>query len=517
MLIIKNLTIRDLKDRVLLESLSFTIQKYDKIAIIGEEGNGKSTLLKLLYNEQLVKQYCEYHGSIQKEGLRLGYLPQFIDEAWLAYSASDFLLKETPEEEVAIERYNDLADLLALASTVQLSAAILEGDQIIATLSGGEKMKLQLLKLLHAKPDVLLLDEPTNDLDIETLEWLEEFLLATQVPLLFISHDETLLERVANGILHLEQLEKKKAPKHTFERLGYQEYVQKRYHLIDRQNMISRKEKAEHEKQLEKWRQIYQKVEHRQATITRQDPHGGQLLKKKMKSVKAMKRRIDKEEITGKIEPEESISLFFDDFEPFAPSKIILDYQLDQLQITGQVLATDISLFIKGQDKIVLFGKNGVGKTTLLKKLYAELKKKPDLRVGYMPQTYEELLACHENAITFLAPDHDKETINKARTMLGNAKFTVDEMERPLADLSGGQKAKLVLIHLIMSNVNVLVLDEPTRNLSPLSNPVIRNMLIAFPGVILSVSHDRKFIEEVADTCYELTAEGLTEYEKRIS
>ena len=155
------------------------------------------------------------------------------------------------------------------------------------------------------------------------------------------------------------------------------------------------------------------------------------------------------------------------------------------------------------------FGKNGIGKSTLLKKIAETLFSRTDITVGYMPQNYEEQLNQNETPVQYLSVTGEKEELTQIRTYLGSMKYTPDEMDHAILELSGGQKAKLFLLKMSLLGCNVLILDEPTRNLSPLSNPVIRKSLRAFPGAIISVSHDRVYIEEVCDRIYEFTKEGL--------
>lgn len=154
--------------------------------------------------------------------------------------------------------------------------------------------------------------------------------------------------------------------------------------------------------------------------------------------------------------------------------------------------------------------KNGVGKSTLIKIIYNELENRTDIKVGYMPQTYDDILNSYEYVLDFLSPYGNKEEITKARILLGNMKFTKEEMVSKIKDLSNGTKAKLFLVKLVLEKCNVLILDEPTRNVSPLSNPIIRKVLSEYNGTIISVSHDRKYINEVIDNLYELTRNGLT-------
>ena len=176
----------------------------------------------------------------------------------------------------------------------------------------------------------------------------------------------------------------------------------------------------------------------------------------------------------------------------------------------GETRACDIPAFtINDGDILGLVGNNGAGKTTLLRKIAEQMLPRTDMHCEYMPQNYEDLLNIAITPIEYLDDTEDKETRTRIRTFLGALKYTTDEMDHPVSELSGGQKAKIFLLKMSMSGANVLILDEPTRNFSPLSGPVIRRMLREFPGVIISISHDRNYIREVCDTVYELTPEGL--------
>ena len=168
---------------------------------------------------------------------------------------------------------------------------------------------------------------------------------------------------------------------------------------------------------------------------------------------------------------------------------------------------------MRGSQKLCIVGTNGTGKTTLLHKIADELLKRKDLYAEYMPQDYEELLDFSMTPIDFLDQSGDKEVRTKIRTYLGALKYTADEMNHTIGELSGGQKAKILLLKMSLSGANVLILDEPTRNFSPLSGPVIRQMLKDFPGAVISISHDRKYIEEVCDRVCRLTDHGLEEAE----
>lgn len=541
MIQVKHLYLTHKKDlRPLLSDFSFALNPGDKTVIIGEEGNGKSTLLKWLVSPALVEDYVEAEGERITGGAKIGYLPQELPAEEKERTLYAFFCEE--------EQFFQWSpkELSKLAQEMGLPADFYYGEQQMYTLSGGEKVKAQMARILLGEPDVLLLDEPSNDIDIETLEWMERLIGETDRPVLYISHDETLIERTANVVIHLEQIRRKTVSCHTVARMPYREYLIQRERVMDNQMQEALNERRQERIRREKLNRIMQRVEHEQNTISRQNPHGGQLLKKKMKAVKSMERRFDKAagQMTRKPEEEEAILLRFDPEIRIPEGKTVLDFHLDTLtagneeiwmdgyaghfqaddaasgqnrQANGgertdeapRILAKNIEILVRGPEKVCIIGKNGVGKTTLLRRIAAELLSRQDIHASYMPQNYEELLNLDETPVDYLSESGDKEEITKIRTWLGSMKYTADEMDHPVRELSGGQKAKIFLLKMNLSGANVLVLDEPTRNFSPLSNPVIRQVLSDFRGAIISISHDRKYIEEVCQTVYELTEEGM--------
>ena len=496
MLEVSNLSIK-IQDRYLVKNLSLTLNKGDKLAIIGEEGNGKSTLLKGILG---ICKYAEVTGNINLKGNTIGYLAQSMSENELSKKVHDFLFKDGNDY---YEKANNLYKHLEL---LNLSDKVLE--QKIGTLSGGEKVKIGLLKLLINEYDILFLDEPTNDLDLDSLEWLEKFINNIDKPIMYVSHDETLLANTANMILHLEQIMKKTDCRNTLLKIDYDTYVTQRLKKIDKQTQIANFEKRAFNKQQEKLRKIMQKVEHQQNTISRKDPHGAQVLKKKMHTLKSQEKRLDETKITEIPDVEENINFFFEDVS-IPKTKNIISLDIPKLTIQDKLLSENIKLDIIGNTHLCIIGQNGVGKSTLIKLIYEKLKNREDIKVGYMPQTYDDIFANYDYALSFLCPSGNKDDITKARMYLGNMKFTRDEMTSKIKDLSNGTKAKLFLIKLVLEKYNVLILDEPTRNVSPLSNPVIRKVLKEFKGTIISISHDRKYIAEVIDNLYILTPKGL--------
>ncbi len=503
---IKNLTAIHKKDsRKLLEVLSFVLNPGDKMAVIGEEGNGKSTLLKLIYEPGLAENYVEYQGEIVKQGLSLGYLAQELSSGekeltiWEYMCENPCFYQQTPKE------------LSRIADKLGLPGDVFYGQEKMGQLSGGEKVKIQLAGILMKAPDVILLDEPSNDIDLDTLEFLEKFIREAKTALLYVSHDETLIERTANRILHLEQIKRKTQCRYTVANCGYREYMENRERNFENQERIAGKQREEYTRQQERYQRILQKVDHQQSSISRQDPHGGRLLKKKMHAVKSMGRRFERQtqEFLDFPEKEEAIFLLFQKNCGIPAGKIVLDYGLDCLSAGEKILSEHIRLGVKGPEHVGIIGKNGCGKTTLLRKIAEELKQRTDIKTAYMPQNYEEEMNMAKTCVEFLQQTGDKEEATRIRTYLGSMKYTAQEMEHSVGELSGGQRAKLFFLKMSLEGSQVLVLDEPTRNFSPLSNPVIRRILGEFPGTIISVSHDRKYLQEVCTVLYELTPQGL--------
>lgn len=234
--------------RYLIRNLNLTLNKGDKCAIIGEEGNGKSTILKCILGQA---DYAIISGFIDLKGLRVGYLEQSLSDK--DKRVFDFLFLDN------VDYYNKLNGFYKLIGNFNIKEDLLK--QNMNTLSGGELVKIAILKILLDDPDILFLDEPTNDLDIAALEWLGEFINSIDKPILYVSHDETLLSKTANMILHIEQLKKKTECKHTLVRCGYDEYVAKRLRKIEAMTQIAKNERREQEKKKERLNRIMNTVE----------------------------------------------------------------------------------------------------------------------------------------------------------------------------------------------------------------------------------------------------------------
>ena len=511
MIQVKNLTLTHRKDlRDLAADFSFVIGSGDKAAIIGEEGNGKSTLLKWIYSPRLVESYCEWSGELAGDPGALGYLAQDLSEEEKAGSVYDFC--------AASPAFFDLTpkDLADIARQLRFPAGEFYSDRPVSSLSGGERIKLQLGRLLFSRPAALLLDEPSSDLDLETLEWLEDFIGNFHGSVLYISHDETLIENTATMVLHMEHPREDKPPRCTVHRLDYATYISRRTDAIADQTQQARKEREEYGKKMDRYRRIQQSVEHAQGAVSRQSPGEGRLLKKKMHAVLSMGRRFEREaeNMTQLPEVEEAAFLRFPEGTAVPAGKTVLDLNLPELRAGERLLAQNVRLHVSGGEKVGILGPNGAGKTTLLRQIAAELLARRDLHTAYMSQDYADTLPLDKTPVEYLAPEGDTASETKARTFLGSIRYTRQEMTHPIRELSGGQKAKLLMTKMMLDGVNVLILDEPTRNFSPISGPRVREALADYAGTIISVSHDRKFLSQVCDKLYRFTENGLIPVER---
>lgn len=506
MLQIKHLTLIHRKDlRPLVEDFSFVLNEGDKAVIIGEEGNGKSTLLKWICDPDLIEPYCQWSGETAGNPGPTGYLAQELTEEEKAGSVYEFCAASPAFYELTP------GELGEIARQLRFPADEFYSDRPVASLSGGERIKLQLGRLLFARPAVLLLDEPSSDVDLETLEWLEDFIGGYRGIVLYISHDEALIENTATLVIHIEHPREGKPPRCTARRLDYRNYIQRREDAIEDQTRQARKEREEQEKRLEKYRRIQQSVEHAQNVITRQNPSKGRMLKKKMHAVQSMGRRFQREaeDMTQLPEVEMALFLRFPEEVRLPAGKTVLDLCLPDLRAGDRLLAENIRLHVMGGEKVGILGPNGAGKTTLLRRIREELLSRRDIHAAYMSQDYTETLPLELTPIQFLAPQGDAASETRARTYLGSIRYARAEMEHPIRELSGGQKAKLLLTKMVLDGVNVLILDEPTRNFSPISGPRVREALADYGGTVIAVSHDRKFLTQVCGSLYRLTGEGL--------
>lgn len=502
MLNVKELVITDYQhDLVLVNHLSFTLNSGEKIAIIGSEGSGKSTLLNVIKGE--IPPFTSIRGDIVRPNV-IAHMKQNIRYQHKDSSVEDFLFSERYFR----DHYYD--NVVKLSTLFNLNYEEIKSRRI-DTFSGGECVKIALIQCLMIEPDMLLLDEPSNDLDFKTLLFLESFLQETSIPTLFISHDQRLLENVATGIIHLQHIRKFTAAKTTFLRVSYQTYKEQFFAKHQSDLMISHKQRGDYQKKMEKFRQIYQKVEYQQDQAVR-DPVTARLLKKKIHSLKSQQKRYEKEKenFVEIPEMEEPIDIRFNYEEKSNARRMILDVDWEHIAMPNKHSVGPITLTVKGMDKIVIVGDNGVGKTTLLKYFIGHLLQ-TGIRVGYLSQNYSDLLSPKETPVGYIMKHSNLESESKIRQNLGALGLKQNEMLYPFEKLSEGTKLKVLLMQLTNNAYDFLVLDEPTRNISPINQDELYLLFARFNGAIIAVTHDRSFIEAVFDKIYELDQTGLHE------
>lgn len=507
MLQITHLTMTHEKDLTdLVSDLSLVINKGDKVALIGEEGNGKSSLLKWMMNEDLVSPYIQFSGQIHRDFTHYSYIPQQLPQEFESLSLNDYFFGPS---EIDL----DYAALYRYAKELQFDSERFAHAQLLSSLSGGERLKIQLIKELAKETDMLFLDEPSNDLDLPTLKWLEHFIQNTPKTVVFVSHDETFLSQTATKIIHLERIKKRQVARTSVQALGYVTYAQERKDQFDRQLQQARNERLAHQKKLERHHRIHQSVEH--AVRNTHDASAGRLVAKKMKAVLAQEKRYEKEaELLTEIPTQEDcIRLFFKNIDPLPAHKTLIELADFSLQVGTKTLVANINFRFSAQEKVGIVGKNGIGKSSLLKHIYTLLLE-AGYPIGYMPQQYQELLDQTASPLQFLTSSSDKKEEEGVLTHLASLQFTREEARHPISSLSGGQQGKLLLLKMVLDACPVLLLDEPTRNFSPTSQPQVRQLFVDFPGAIVTVSHDRTFLKTVCDTIYQLDETGLREIRK---
>ena len=489
MIQIQHLTITHTKDlRELVHDLNLTIATGEKVAIIGEEGNGKSSLLALLVNPKAHFDHLTYEGTINKPDSPQVYIPQQISDDLQSLTLNDYFFADTYDL--------DYATLYRLADELHFDSERFASSQLVSSLSGGEKLKIQLIRELARPHDIIFLDEPSNDMDLTTMTWLKNF----------IKHSD-------QTIIHLELLKRRRQARTSVEHLDYDNYSQQRTDAFQQQIQQAKTEKKAYDKAMAKHRRIKQNV---QTTLRNtHDSTQGRLVAKKMKAVLSQEKRYDRlaQDMTQMPDKEDSIDLFFSHITPLPQGKYLLNLDEKQINIAPHLTINHLKLSLKGQEKIGIVGDNGCGKSTLLHFLYQELSKKTDLTIGYMPQRYDAILPVELSPIAFLSKTGDKTEREIISSHLANLNFSHDEMNHAISDLSGGQKGKLLLLHLVLASPQLLILDEPTRNFSPTSQPQVRQLFENYPGAILTVSHDVNYLRQVCQKIYRLDSHGLKEVE----
>lgn len=483
-----SINIKTLQGRELIAPFSMSLTSGDRVAIIGEEGCGKSLLLKIISGIKFKELIIEYQESQHHV---TAFVEQEIPENKRNLTLLEFVIEED------WDRYANFAiHFKSFFPEWQEEA----WDRPLHTFSGGEQVKIQILRMLVLEADLILMDEPTNNLDLESIYWLESWILSCDKMILFVSHDHDFIHNTANKIIHLEHTMRKTKAQSTVWDQNLESYLVHRGQAINNHNRKVASETRQQKIKDEKWQRQYNKVSHQLQHVNRQDPG----LQEKMKILKSTRDRYDRNEQEHAIDDTKRINLFFDN-QPI--KKKIISLEVPENRIEEKILGTNYKLTIHPQEKVVLVGSNGIGKTTLLKEFVEQLQEK--LTVSYMGQDYQEQINYNQSALEFCEATSENE--KEIATHLASLKLSYDEMHQPMHTLSGGQKAHVLLLKLVLDNPDIIILDEPTRNLSVLSQEIIFDMLRNYRGSILAISHDRQFINHVFDTIYEVTNVGLNQ------
>ena len=490
---------------VLFENLSFRIGRGDRIGLIGKNGAGKSTLLKLLAG----KNSPSIGGMSLEKNATIGYLPQelevenhrtVLEETFQAFpeilknqSRQDEVSKllntrtdyETDDYQELIQELSDLGSAFEVMGGYQYKAQsekILAGlgftpldfDQLTATFSGGWRMRIELAKILLKSHDILLLDEPTNHLDIDSIEWLEQFLMKYKGSVVLVSHDIMFLDRVTNRTIEIVN------KRHFDLKKPYTLFMSLRYEMRAQQQAAQKNQ----EKQIQQTEKLIERFRAKASKASM-----AQSLIKKLDKVERIE--IDAEET-------EAMKLKF----PVAlqPGKMIFETKGLAKSYGDKKVLNDVDLYIERGTKLAFVGQNGQGKSTLAKLLVSVIKGSGNLRlghnvkIGYFAQNQSETLEASKSVLEIVQDAATVENRTRVRDMLGAFLFKGDAVEKKVSVLSGGERNRLALCKLLLQPFNVLVMDEPTNHLDIQSKKILKEALNHFEGTLLMVSHDRDFL-----------------------
>lgn len=480
---VRNVT-KYFKDEKILDGLSFKIYRKDRIGLIGANGSGKSTLLKMI-----MKQISSDAGDIKSYG-KIGYLPQDLT-----------IIEDITVEDFLKDDENN-GELIRILNIFKLSDLY---EQKISRLSGGEKTRLYLTKLMVANPDLLILDEPTNHLDHDGLIYLENFISSFDGGVLLVSHDRYFLDQTATKIM---VLDKQKISEYSGNYSFYKEAKDKE---IQRQE-IEYEKYMKKKKQLEEAARKQMERANRYNNMSQNDFYRGKAAKIARASRAIISRSNQLEEVK-RPDKLKTINLSFNDSNQKSSNILIRAEKLSKS--FEKRLFNNVNFDILKGGRIGIIGKNGVGKSTLLKgiigeeELEGELYISPSTKIGYFSQELTNL----ENNSSIL---EELKNLNKdesyVRTLLGCMLFTEDDVFKQIKDLSLGEKVRVIFLKLILGNYNLLILDEPTNFLDISSREKIEEVLLDYEGAILFVSHDRYFIQKLAKEIWYMDNGGLTRY-----
>ncbi|WP_177160382.1 ABC-F family ATP-binding cassette domain-containing protein [uncultured Fusobacterium sp.] len=508
----------------LFKNISFSIDEKDKIGVIGINGAGKTTLIKMLLEEEEndVDPSTNQRGTISKKGnLRIGYLSQNInlnyentvfDELMLVFGSVLEDYKKIQELSFRInlepDNFDKIMEELAVVTTRYeqeegyaieykvkqiLNGLSVQEDlwkQKIGDLSGGQKSRVALGKILLEEPELLILDEPTNHLDLVAIEWLEKFLKDYNKAVMVVSHDRYFLDNVVGRIFEIEG--------HTLKTYkgNFTEYT------IQKEVYLSGAMKA-FEKEQEKIKQMEEYIRRYKAGIKSKQARGRESLLNRM------------EKMENPVVNVRKMKLKFDIDRPSVDR--VLKIQNLSKSYDGKKIFQNLNLEIFRGERVGIIGKNGVGKSTLLKIINGTEKADSGVvtigekvTIGYYDQNHKGLdeKASILNEFMFNYPMSEEDV----RRLAGGFLFPEEDVFKTIGSLSGGEKARVTLMKLILKKANFLVLDEPTNHLDIYSREVLEEALEDYQGTILIVSHDRYFLEGIVNTIYEITENGAEKF-----
>ncbi|MYL55447.1 ATP-binding cassette domain-containing protein [Pontibacillus yanchengensis] len=511
---------------LILSNIKLEVHTNDRIAIVGRNGAGKSTLLKIMAGElpyeggelhkpkEATLGYLEQHTGLESDKTiwdeminvfahlremeqELRTMEQQMADPDLIEDQTRYqkLLKDYDEKQLRFKNeggYRYEADIKAVLNGLQFKEFDLNTK--IATLSGGQKTRLALGKLLLSKPDILILDEPTNHLDIDTLNWLEQYLQGYEGAVVIVSHDRYFLDKVVNVVYEISR--------HSSEKFlgNYSNYLDQKAANYERD--LKRYEK--HQAEVKRMEDFIQKNIARASTTKR---------------AQSKRKQLEKMETVEKPMGDEKSAKFSFDINRRTGNDVLkvrdLTFQYDDM---NKPVFSNVTFDLNRLDRLALVGPNGVGKTTLLKTItdfmqanHGSIQYGANVQIGYYDQEQARLQSKKEvlHELWDEYPNMDEKDV---RTVLGNFLFTGEDVLKSVNSLSGGEKARLALAKLMLEKSNVLVLDEPTNHLDLDSKEVLESALMDYPGTILFVSHDRYFINKIATQILEMQGDSTTLY-----
>ncbi|NPC91674.1 ABC-F family ATP-binding cassette domain-containing protein [Bacillus sp. WMMC1349] len=505
----------------ILTNIKLEVRSRDRIAIVGRNGAGKSTLLKMIAGQM---SYDE-GDMVKPKDLTIGYLDQHSgldskltlkEELLTVFEFLKAIEKEmrSIEEQMAAVDSQKLESLMKTYDRLQqefkdkggyqyeaevrsiihgLGFAGFDDSARVQDLSGGQKTRLALGKMLLTKPELLILDEPTNHLDIDTLTWLEQYLQNYSGAILIVSHDRYFLDKVVTQVYEISRTQSKKYQG------NYSSYLQFKAEQLEREMKL-------YEKQHDEIAKLQHFVERNLARAST------------TKRAQSRRKQLERMDVMEKPLGDEKSASFQFEISKQSGNDVLRVQDLTVSYQNQPPILRSLNFHITRGESVALVGPNGIGKSTLLKTLIQRLKPVSGtistgshVSIGYYDQE-QAALTSSKRVLDELWDDYPELNEKDIRTCLGNFLFSGDDVLKPVHALSGGEKARLALSKLMLQKANFLILDEPTNHLDLDSKEVLENALIDYPGTILFVSHDRYFINRIATKVFELSSEKAEEY-----